>query len=180
LPIELLTDEERSAFVDGTLLFQNRLMLVGVLCAAFFFLIAWLYHAISCRQSGQTFGMRAISIHVARPDGAPLSFGRSLWRGALHALFVVLLDGAVVLFGNLTVSLFDSVDTLTPETVASLLLFWVASLVILLLGLLSLIPRRSLSDWLAGTTLFSLSGDLFEAEQARADQAAELSPPVLA
>lgn len=158
LPIELLTPEERGAFTSQQAAWESRFWLVIALCVTAFAFSFLLYSllALTTSRRGQTLGMATASIRVVSRRAPQLSFPRAFFR----ALFITL--GATLFVGSLGVMGYGLLRFLPPADFSrgfKLILAGVGGIIWLLLFL---IRRGSVLDFITGTHLVTLSGDIIE------------------
>ena len=86
--------------------------LVGALLGSAWLLVVGTYFVLFWSAAGQTPGMRLLSVRVVRPDGKPLSIGRSLVR------LVGLILAIVPLFAGFVPVLFSKRRRALPDFLA--------------------------------------------------------------
>lgn len=112
LPLELLTETERTLYETQLNAYQNGVTTVFLGSFAVFFFAFVLYQTIALllrrgadSPRGQTFGLMAVSSRVVRSNGLPVHLGHALGRGvlgALSAIFILFFGGFFLFFLVLT------------------------------------------------------------------------------
>ncbi len=152
LPLNLVTPEEQLRYFGALATRNLSLASLALVAVCVFAVFLFLYTARTLRQSGQTFGMRASSIHVTGHTGE-VSLPTLLLRSLLSALVSAGLVGGLVGLG---------VSWLLLETPGILEIpAWIVptSLGGIALPLLCVLPRKSPSD-LLGSTLQRTRGSV--------------------